>query len=98
MSLRTTSRLRAQRVRNVTMRSWRDFVRRQKDSGGCAEVREELGVQLGLPCMASVGAAAPFSTASLQALLLSRFFTVFIAFRDVCKSLTLWRANVKSAD
>ena len=32
MCLSTTSRRRAQRVRNVTMRSWRDFVRRQKDS------------------------------------------------------------------
>ena len=65
---------------------------------GCAEVREELGVQLGLPCVASVGAAAPFSICISSGAPPAEICLGVHRIRDVCKSLALWRDNVKSAE
>ena len=99
MSLRTSSRLRAQRVRNITMRSWRDFVRRQDDSKQDAQKFAKNGA-----CSLVFLAWHRWARQRLSLLHLfgcsSRrdWSMVFIASRDVCESLALWRADVKSAE
>ena len=94
MSLRTSSRLRAQRVRNSTMRSWRDFVRRQEDS-------RQVAQKFAKNWACSLVFLAWHRWARQRLSLLHLFgcssrrdwSMVFIASRDVCESLALWKSR-----